>query len=215
VNVIHVKTNLKPFLNTFVNWGLTGHGAAIATIGHMLAPAFECLYIASSVYYGDLFPWGTHPLLDRLWNSEALEFVHDGCEARRVEKIEFIAGFDAALNHLRVCHWGLGLDFEREGAFNCGRCDKCIRTMVSLEAAGKLSQCTSFDRPLDSASVGALRVKPEILAFFYENLEALRRRGLRPDLQRALEGCLRRFKRRSAKRALREYLRIWWQDRRA
>jgi hypothetical protein len=56
VNVIHVKTNLKPFLNTFVNWGLTGHGAAIATIGHMLAPAFECLYIASSVYYGDLFP---------------------------------------------------------------------------------------------------------------------------------------------------------------
>jgi uncharacterized protein YggE len=35
------------------------------------------------------------------------------------------------------------------------------------------------------------------------------------DLQQALEVCLRRFKRRSAKRALREYLSIWWQNRRA
>jgi hypothetical protein len=32
VNVVHVETDLKPFMNTFVNWGQTGHGAAIASI---------------------------------------------------------------------------------------------------------------------------------------------------------------------------------------
>jgi hypothetical protein len=191
VGVVHVETNLKPFMNTFVNWGLTGHGVAIATIGHLLAPVFERLYIASSVHFSDLFPWGTHPLLDPLWNSEVLEFVHHGCGARRIEKVELLAGFDAALNNLRVCHWGLH-SFEPEGAYNCGRCEKCVRTMVSLEAAGKLSQCKSFDRPLDSASVGELSTEPKILAFFLENLEALRKRGTRPDLQRALERCLRR-----------------------
>ena len=204
VGVVHIETNLKPFLNTFVNWGLTGHGVAIATIGHLLAPVFERLYIASSVHFSDLFPWGTHPLLDPLWNSEVLEFVHHGCGARRIEKVELIAGFDAALNNLRVCHWGLH-SFEPGGAYNCGRCEKCIRTMVSLEAAGKLSQCTSFDRPLDHASVERLYAAKEILPFFQENLEALRRRGVRPDLQRALEKCLRRARRHS-RRALRRNL---------
>jgi hypothetical protein len=175
VGIVHVETNLKPFLNTFVNWGKAGHGAAIATIGHLLAPAFERLFIASSVHYVDLFPWGTHPLLDPLWSSEVLEFVHHGCAARRIEKVEFIAGFDAALDNLRVCHWGLGAEFERRGPFNCGRCEKCIRTMISLEAAGKLSNSKSFDRPLEPRSVGALSAVAEIRAFFQENLQTLRR----------------------------------------
>jgi hypothetical protein len=190
VRVVHVETNLKPVMNAFVNWGRLGHGAAIATIGHLLAPAFERIYIAASVHYRDLFPWGTHPLLDPLWSSEVLEFVHHGCAARRIKKLEFIAGFDAAVNNLRVCHWGLGPEFEAGGVHNCGRCEKCIRTMVSLEAAGKLSQCTSFDRPLDGRTVGRLSAVPEIRAFFEENLEGLRRRQIRPDLQRALERCL-------------------------
>jgi hypothetical protein len=207
VGVVHVETNLKPLLNTFVNWGRTGHGAAIATIGHLLAPAFERLYIASSVHFRDLFPWGTHPLLDPLWSSELLEFVHHGCGARRIEKVEYLAGFDAALNNLRVCHWGLGLEFDRNGAYNCGRCEKCIRTMISLEAAGKLSQSKSFDRPLRSRSVGSMTATKEILAFFHENLEALRRRGARPDVQRALELCLNRPWHDRARRRARSVLR--------
>jgi CubicO group peptidase (beta-lactamase class C family) len=71
----------------------------LAAIGHLLAPAFERIYIAASVNYRDLFPWGTHPLLDPLWSSELLEFVHHGCAARRIEKLRFIAGFDAAVNN--------------------------------------------------------------------------------------------------------------------
>jgi hypothetical protein len=104
VRVVHIETDLKPFMNTFVNWGKTGHGAVIATIGHLLAPTFERLFVASSVHFGDLFPWGTHPLLDPLWSSEVLEFVHHGCGARRIEKVELLAGFGGALNNLRVCH---------------------------------------------------------------------------------------------------------------
>lgn len=205
VGVVHVETNLKPMLDSFVHWRV-GIGAALATIGHLLAPAFERLYIAASFYYRDLFPWGTHPLLDPLWSSEVLEFVHDGCEARRVEKVEFIADFDAVLSNLRVCHPQY---FKGGDAYNCGRCQKCVRTMVSLEVAGKLLQCTSFNRPLNSRSVAALSVKEEYRAFFQENLETLRRRGVRPDLQRALEGCLRgpawlkRARRGLARRALR------------
>ena len=216
VGVVHVKTNLKPVMSTFVDWGLTGHGAGLVTIGHLLAPAFERIYIASSVHYGDLFPWGSHPLLDPLWSSERMEFVHHGCAARRIEKVEFIAGFDAALNHLRVCSWGPGSKYEGGGVVNCGRCEKCARTMLALEAAGKLSRCKTFDRPLESERVRRLRVKPEIRAFYEESLAALRRQEVRPDLQRSLERCLRgdrwRRPRRKLQRKLRKLFRIRRED---
>jgi hypothetical protein len=219
VSVVHVETNLKPFLSSFADWGLSGHGVGLATVGHLLAPAFERIYIGSSVYYGDLFPWGSHPLLDPLWSSEVLEFVHHGCAARRIEKVEFIAGFDAALNNLRVCPWGPGTKYEGGAVVNCGRCEKCIRTMMALEVAGKLSQCTTFDRPLESRRVSKLRVYHEIRAFYEESLEALRRQGVRPDLQRALKRCLRGHRWRRARRKLQRKLRklfgIRREDRRA
>ena len=205
VGVVHVETNLKPVLDSFAHWR-SGIGPALATIGHLLAPAFERLYIASSVHYRDLFPWGTHPLLDPLWSSEALGFVHDGCEARRVEKVEFIADFDAVLSNLLVCH---PQHFKGGDVYNCGRCQKCVRTMIALEVAGKLSQCTSFNRPLNGPSVAALSASEETRAFYQENLEALRRQRTRPDLQRALDSCLRgpawlqRARRGFARRALR------------
>lgn len=98
--------------------------------------------------------------------------------ARQIERVEFIAGFDAGLNNLRVFHWGPGTKYEGGGVVNCGRCEKCIRTMMALELGGKLSQCTTFDRPLESRRVAKLRVKPEIRSFYEESLEALcRQRG--------------------------------------
>jgi hypothetical protein len=206
IGVVQVETNLKLVLDTFVGWGPVAHGSGLAAVGHLLAPAFERLYIASSCHYTDIFPWGTHPLLDPLWSSEVLEFVHDGCAARRMEKVDFIAGFDTALSNLRVCLWADDVAFEPGGASNCGRCEKCLRTMVSLEAAGKLSQCKSFDRPLDSASVGRQKVKERIRPFYLENLETLRERGIRPDLQRQLERALHRGAR-SARRKARRHAR--------
>jgi len=205
VGVVHVETNLAPMMRSFIHFSMA-HGAAMATIGHMLAPAFERLYIASTFHYRDLLPWGSHPLLDPLWSSEVLEFIHHGCAARRIEKVEFIAGFDAALNNLRVCH---SRHLQGGDSYNCSTCAKCIRTMVSLEVAGKLSQCTSFNRPLDGLSVAALSTKERYRSFCEENLEALRRQGVRPDLRRALEGCLygpawlKRARRGLARRALR------------
>ncbi|MDJ0851494.1 MAG: hypothetical protein QNK04_24230, partial [Myxococcota bacterium] len=102
VNVLHVETNLRDAVLDCTDWGF-GHGPALMAVGHMLAPSFERIYVPASCSYTGLFPWGSHPLLDPLWSSELLEFVHDGCEANRVEKADLIGGSEAALRHLRVC----------------------------------------------------------------------------------------------------------------
>src|SRR6185369_5970784 len=53
------------------------------------------------------------------------QIVHDGAEASRTEKVRCIAKNQEALDWLRVC----GNDTVD---YNCGSCEKCLRTMMSL-----------------------------------------------------------------------------------
>jgi hypothetical protein len=185
LGVVHVQTNYRAALRPFADW-LLGHGVGMAAVAALLAPVFDRIYIPSSLTYAQLVPLGTHPLLDPLWSTEALELVHDGCEANRVKKVALIADSDTALRYLRVCPRG------PEGAYNCGRCEKCVRTMINLEIAGKLAQCPSFDRALDAKSIRGLRLMNIVRVFHEESLTTLRELGLRPDLQRALKYLLLR-----------------------
>ena len=190
VGVIRVQTNIRTVLDPFVPWGGgLGHGLILFAIGHLLAPIVDRIYIPSTGSYSQLSPWGTSPLLDPLWSSEALEFVHDGCEADRPQKVACIAESDTALRYLRVCNIGLsnkGLEAE----YNCCRCEKCLRTMISLEVAGKLAQCRTFDRPLDARSIRRVTVWPNTRGYFVECLATLKEQGIRPDLQRAMAQAL-------------------------
>lgn len=198
--VVEVETDLRAFLDPHVGWG-AAHGAALAAVGHLLRGDFGKIYIASSYSYADLFPWGSHPLLDPLWSDRLVAFVHDGCEARRHEKVGFIAAHDVALRHLRVC-WK-----NTEGVYNCGRCGKCLRTMINLEIAGKLAECRTFDEALDPARVAQMSMASQSeRVFALQNLRALA--AQRPDspilpaLRRALKRAGWRERRRRAVRML-------------
>ena len=191
VGVTRVQTNLKTVLDTFVPFGELGHGLILFAIGHLLAPVVDRIYIPSTGSYSQLSPWGTSPVLDPLWSSEALEFVHDGCEANRPQKVACIAESDTALRYLRVCNERLG-NKGLEAEYNCGRCEKCLRTMIALEVAGKLAQCRTFDGPLDARSIRRVYMWPNTRGYFVEILATLKEQGIRPDLQRALAQVLLR-----------------------
>jgi len=177
-NVIEIETNLRSFLRPYVSYATLSHGAALAGIGHLLAPFFRRMYIASTYTRDHLFPWGSHPELDPLWSTETLEFVHDGGEATRVEKAAWLSESDLALQSLRVCAGGTN---------NCGRCEKCVRTMINLASVGALDRCTSFDVPLNLRNVRKILVHDEhTRAFVDENLQALENGACDPQLYDAL-----------------------------
>lgn len=184
-NVIEIETNIRELLDPYVDWGVLGHGAALAAIGHLLAPSLRRIFIPASHTYADLFPWGSHPVLDPLWSSESLEFVHDGCEGTRVEKVALLARYDVALQSLRVC-WK-----NPQGSYNCGRCEKCLRTMINLRVNGALERCTTFDEAFDIAHVRRLAVTDESTrSFIRENLDALRKTHADHELEEALHAVL-------------------------
>lgn len=140
--VVRIETNMRDLLDTCGDWGALTHGAALAAVGHAMPQEFRRLLIASSDGSPDPAPWGSHPRLDPLWSNSRCAFVHDGCESGRIEKIRRIAESEIALQTLRVC-WK-----NSEGQLNCGRCEKCIRTMIALRVVGALDRCPSFAAPL-------------------------------------------------------------------
>jgi len=180
--LIEVSTNLREFSDRYVSWSLY-HGAAMATAALLLSSQFGKVYVPSGMY-GETFPYGSHPLLDPLWSTEQTEIVHDAFEATRLQKVAVIALNDVAMRWLRVCP---GYD----GAYNCGRCEKCLRTMVGLRLVGGLARCRTFPERLDLKAISRTWLRPTVRTLWEENLRAAEKRGDDPQLVLALRRSLK------------------------
>ncbi|MCI0546697.1 MAG: hypothetical protein L0027_05385, partial [Candidatus Rokubacteria bacterium] len=151
---VPLRTNARMALHG-LDWDLT-HGAVLAGAGHAMAGLLHTVFVAAAYPYGELRPWGTHPCLDPLWSSERVEFVHDGAELSRPDKIAAIARSEVALRALRVC-WA-----NTDGSYNCGRCEKCVRTMLALAIEGVLARAPAFPPRLDPDAIERIYV-PEFI----------------------------------------------------
>ena len=108
-----------------------------------------------------------------------------GVETTRVDKVAHLAGSEVAMRRLRVC-WE-----NRDGTYNCGRCEKCRRTMVNLAVAGALGRCATLPSRLDLRMLSrAVPTDRNTRWFMEENLRAAERRTDPAGL--ALAGALRR-----------------------
>ena len=185
IRLLEVETDLKPQIVPYGEWGRFTHGIALASVALSLQNDISTIYIPSSHEYAHLFPLGTHPMLDHLWSTEKLRFIHDGAEATRLDKIRLVSKSDIALDHLRVCWKNPG------GAYNCGICEKCLRTMISLYVFDKLDASATFEVPLDFKRVARMKLKGENKRrFAIESLTQLQKEQKAVELQKALKTAL-------------------------
>lgn len=196
LGVVVVRTNLREFTGRYVSWD-DAHGAALAAVAHFLAPRFRRIYVPASYALPFLVPHGSHPGLDPLWSTPAVEIAHDGAEATRFDKVQALADWEPARRHLRVC-WQ-----RTNGAYNCGRCRKCLWTMAFLRACGALERATTFPPQLD---LEALRrhppEKPDELARVLQAWTVVARRGDDLDLAACLAEAIAQARNRRGVRSL-------------
>ena len=185
VELVVVRSNIHALLEPILSWDY-GHGGCLAALGLTLRGAVRQVYVPSTLSVEEMVeqvPIGTSPAIDGHWSTESLSFVHDGTEATRLDKVVLqIAGSPLALEHLRVCYK------NKDGAYNCGKCDKCMRTMVNLYIAAALHQSRTFPHRIDPELIAA---EPTMAvtggdSFHKENLQALREKNLAPDIQEAI-----------------------------
>ncbi len=176
IRFIELETNSIRLFRDFGKWGLHAHGYGLGSAARLLSGYLDKLYIPSSFPSTELFPWASHPETDPLFSDENLSIIHDGCEASRTEKVLAIADIHFAQKHLRVC------TAKIEGLYNCGRCEKCLRTMTGLYAQGQLHQFQTFPASLDPKHIKALIINDESAKkFVQDNIRLLESKGMVDD----------------------------------
>ena len=81
-----------------------------------------------------------------LMSTESTEMILSNPVMTRVEKTEYLSRYDITQRYLDVC-WAAqmkyGIDnkpnlFETKTKKNCGRCHKCLRTLLTLDVLGRI-----------------------------------------------------------------------------
>ena len=161
----------RPFL-------YSGH---LAAAGLLFGPSR--LLIASAYPYGHSPTDGSEPYLDPLWSNGRTQVEQIGSEAWRSEKIRVIADHPDLLAELRVCFYNQNQ--------NCGKCPKCIRTMVTLRVLG---QQGPFPRVMTLAEIRRLPLTEHELHFAIDCVLIAAEVGATDEL-RALKAAIARFDR--------------------
>jgi hypothetical protein len=189
VVLIPVYTNLRRSLNADTSFFLLKYQAALlASAAHALSARISSVLVASTHDIPHLSPWGTHPLVDEHFSSSDVRIHHDSLEMSRLAKTRLVAAWEPGLQSIKVCpsNWP---------GTNCGTCEKCVRTMLALEAVGALARTRAFPaQALSAGSVRTIRIKDANQASFYDELIVALQAVGRTDLVHAIQDVLRRYR---------------------
>jgi hypothetical protein len=137
-----------------------------------LALGMRRMLIPSGGMRGELRPRATHPQLDPRFSTERTEIVHYG-DATRMEKVARIAQTPYALQTIHVCRYNESVTDD-----NCGRCEKCLRTMLQLHTLDAFNGAARFEADLDPMAVARMSKK---INHPHQWVEILHSLGDRPE----------------------------------
>ncbi|MDT4995005.1 MAG: hypothetical protein QOH97_4897 [Actinoplanes sp.] len=118
-------------------WGAVQHGLALTSLTVPVAVALDLprVLIAGSDLGGTDLPWGSTPHVDNQVRWSGGQVEHDQPHLSRTDKIsQLIAPYvhGGGRLSLAICYQpGRG-----PGGLNCGRCEKCLLTVIQLVVAG-------------------------------------------------------------------------------
>ena len=152
IELVMIDTNLKLFKESVMTkkhlWA--SFGGALTACAHALSSLFGRFNLPGHATYAypDLKPVGSHPMLDHHLGTDQLQVIHAGTSMSRTRKLEALANHSIVRDSLRVCFRHPEFDAETGAVINCGKCEKCIRTIISLDLLGCLDEFSTFpNRP--------------------------------------------------------------------
>jgi len=175
-----IRTNYRNISK--LDWNQTHGAALVGALSNYKGLAGVCVLASGEPYSGTLRPWGSSPITDHLLSSGELAVVHDGASHTRTQKVLALSEWPAGFENLKVC-W--------EGEFkdrNCGKCEKCVRTMLNI-AANNLPIPPCFpSRVIILDDVKKLELKNEVVRGEWRQIrETAKRNGISADWVRVVE----------------------------
>jgi hypothetical protein len=185
-----VETNVRELSDPLIRWEAYC-ACPLVAVALCFEELFERVLIASDTDHETQIPLGSGHMVDQLWSTEWLEVADEGGRLNREQRLARIVAQPLVRETLRVCWHNHG------GAYNCGRCRKCLITMISLEAIGARGGVATFPDEMDIGLLADFRIDQPIQLILWEDLLDTTRAAGRTDLERAVEPVVA-----SGKRAL-------------
>ncbi len=186
IPLIPMATNFRELGDVWVDAFAAG---AVSCLMMLQGGYTAGLFGSSDPYHRLMLPYGSSPVTDWMLSSDTFQFILDGAAFTRSEKAGEIANWPEALRYLRVCWQGDQKDK------NCGRCEKCIRTILNFRVMG-LSLPACFEQDVRDDQIFNLRDLnlAQILELEYIFLEA-QAMSVSDSWVVALEKCIKRNRR--------------------
>lgn len=195
IALIPVYTNVRCLEDSLDFWQYEFQAAVLSSVAHAFSRRLTEVTIASSEDIPYVEPYGSHPILDPNYSSSDLRIRHGSILLSRLGKTRLVAEWDVALQHMKPC------TKNQYGKLNCGRCEKCIRTMTTLLALGVLDRASAFPQTdvseelmLSGAYVDNIGAASDYLAL----VDLLEEKG-RYDLVRGIKRIIARYHERDLK----------------
>jgi hypothetical protein len=175
-----VWTNVRSLAPNYRYWTRLGFGAGHFAVAQLFRGTYDKVLAASDGEGASPAPGALHPLFESHLSTDAVRIQGAENEMTRVDKLALLADWDAGRRLMQPCHY---VKIPPDGQINCGRCEKCLRTMLILIGLGKLDQVSAFsenDVPVDRIfriPVNNWR-KARLLAQAIPSLQGVERRDL-------------------------------------
>lgn len=190
VELVAVKINLR---NLAKNWRFYAgwqFASLLAAVAHTASSrVHRCIVAPDHAVESIPHPHGSHPWLNRYFGADFLEVTSGDMEQfSRLERVRILAKKPETLNALRVC-WDTGA--IPGGHLNCGRCPKCVRTMLEFMVCGRLQHTGAFPvAEVTTAMLGPTHIRSHVEVEYFAELvsplEEMGRRDLADILKRKL-----------------------------
>jgi len=187
VTLIPVSSNVRALNPDWTFWYTAYMGPALCAVAHALGARIANATIGADYDVPNLAPHGSHPLVEPNFSSHAVRMRYHGLTMSRLDKVRLVASWPPGLAHLRVCNRP---EIYEPGRLNCGECEKCVRTMLELLAAGARGWERIFlQHELSSERIERLYAPRKVQPFYAELIGPLADAG-RPDLSAAVSRLL-------------------------
>ena len=195
VQLVMLTSNMKHYRDQVIPRGVQvlSFGSPLAAGAHAVARLFGRFSLAGHAThtYADLVPMGSHPVLDHHLSTDQLQIIHDASPATRWQRIARLAEIPTFRSTVRVCTREPRFAQDTGAVVNCGACEKCVRTLITLDLLKLLDKFSTFpNKKALMTHKDAEKIKTHSTMFLIDNYK-LAAKMERSDWSAVLEKAIR------------------------
>jgi hypothetical protein len=134
--IIVIESNIMEVLQiNFQSLHTLIHLSCILNLQKLISIYFYASSFRFDYYQLDGFNSSWDILILDLLETETIDFYSSASQYTRFERTEVVSNYKPSFKYLDVC-----LDPMNAILINCSKCEKCVRTLISLEMIGKIDE---------------------------------------------------------------------------